>query len=133
MYLTLYDLEQIKKNCDNLSNLVTEIKHTYNPSNIEQKLFVSRADYNESLKIKNKSPQDFYYFRAFDTFIQIVFNKRTKKYQIYIEGYYDNILNKYKKIKDKSYEISEDFETCLKVYGQILIDFIQERFINELF
>lgn len=133
MYLTLYDLEQIKKSCDNLSNLVTEIKHTYNPSNIEQKLFVSRADYNESLKIKNQSPQDFYYFRAFDTFIQIVFNKRTKKYQIYIEGYYDNILNKYKKIKDKSYEISEDFETCQKVYGQIIQDFILERFINELF
>ena len=133
MYLTLYDLEQIKKSCDNLSNLITEIKHTYNPSNIEQKLFVSRADYNESLKIKNQSPQDFYYFRAFDTFIQIVFNKRTKKYQIYIEGYYDNILNKYKKIKDKSFEISEDFENCLKVYGQIIQDFILERFINELF
>lgn len=133
MYLTLYDLEQIKKSCDNLSNLVTEIKHTYNPSNIEQKLFVSRADYNESLKIKNQSPQDFYYFRAFDTFIQIVFNKRTKMYQIYIEGYYDNILNKYKKIKEKSYEISEDFEMCQKVYGQIIQDFILERFINELF
>ena len=43
MYLTLYDLEQIKKSCDNLSNLITEIKHTYNPSNIEQKLFVSKA------------------------------------------------------------------------------------------
>lgn len=136
MNLTLYDLDNIKKACDNLSTLVTEIKKAYNPQDIERQLFVSRSDYEESLKLKNEIPQDFYYFRCFDVFIQIVFNKRTRFYQIYIDGFYSEILNKYPRVQrsQKSYEISKDFDKCLLVWEDLINDCIKSKVLqNGLF
>ena len=57
MNLTLYDLESLKTQCDNLSKLIKEIKSSYNPTNTQRQLFVSRDDYYESLKIKKQTPQ----------------------------------------------------------------------------
>lgn len=129
MNLTLYDLDNIKKNCDNLSKLVTELKQFYNPSSYERKLFVSRADYKESLQQKNKIPQDFYFFRCFDSFVQIVYNKQTKYYQIYIDGFYTDILKAYERVQrsDKSYKISQDFDTTLILFKKICIDIINNK------
>lgn len=136
MNLTLYDLDNIKRACDNLSTLVTEIKKAYNPQDIERQLFVSRSDYEESLKLKNEIPQDFYYFRCFDVLIQIVFNKRTRFYQIYIDGFYSEILNKYPRVQrsEKSYEISKDFDKCLLVWEDLINDCIKSKVLqNGLF
>lgn len=136
MNLTLYDLELIKKNCDNLSKLVTEIKNTYNPSSYERKLFVSREDYKESLKIKNECPQDFYFFRCFDCFVQIVFNKQTKFYQIFIDGFYSESLNVYERVQrsEKSYKISQDFDFTLKLFKKVCIEIIDSKVMqNGLF
>lgn len=136
MYLTLYDLESLKNNCDNVSKLVQEIKKAYNPSNLDRQLFVSRNDYNESLKVKNQIPQDFYYFRHFDIFVQIVFNKNKKTYQIYCDGYYSKILDKYEKMpnSDKSFIISHIFEECLLVYKELINEILDNKVLkNELF
>lgn len=136
MNLTLFDLDNIKKACDNLSTLVTEIKKAYNPQDIERQLFVSRSDYEESLKLKNEIPQDFYYFRCFDVLIQIVFNKRTRFYQIYIDGFYSEILNKYPRVQrsEKSYEISKDFDKCLLIWEDLINDCIKSKVLqNGLF
>lgn len=136
MNITLYDLDNIKHACDNLSTLVTEIKKAYNPQNVERQMFVSRADYEESLKLKNEIPQDFYYFRCFDVLIQIVFNKRTSMYQIYIDGFYSDILNKYKRVQrsNKSYEIGTDFDKVLLVWQDLITDCIKSKVLqNGLF
>ena len=84
MTLTLEDLNHIRKECETLSKLIKEIVASYQIDNSKRKLFVSRRDYEESLKQKNQIPQDFYYFRCFDCFVQIVYNKGTQMYQIYI-------------------------------------------------
>lgn len=136
MNLTLYDLDNIKKNCDNLSKLVTELKQFYNPSSYERKLFVSRADYEESLHQKNESPQDFYFFRCFDSFVQIVYNKKTKFYQLYVDGFYSDILNGYDRVQrsSKSYKISQDFDFTLSIFKKVINEIINNRVVqNGLF
>lgn len=136
MNLTLYDLESLKTSCDNLSKLIKEIKQTYNPTNTQRQLFVSRDDYYESLKIKKQNPQDFYYFRLFDIFVQIVYNKSKKVYQIYIDGIYSHVLDKYEKLQDnnKSYIISSCFEDTLLVFQDVVQDIMNIKILsNELF
>lgn len=136
MNLTLYDLDNLKKTCDNFSLLISEIKKAYDSTSQERQLFVSRSDYEESLKLKNQAPQDFYYFRCFDVFCQIVYNKRTKKYQIWLDGFYTDILNNYPRVQrsNKSYEISEDFETCFNVFNDVIIDILSNKVLqNGLF
>ena len=138
MFLTLYDLDNIKSSCDNLSRLVTEIRKSYTSVSPERKLFVSRNDYEESLKIKNQSPEDFYFFRCFDCFIQIVYNRNLKKYLIYSENYYNEILNKYPRYQrsDKSYIISSDFEETFILFKQLIQCCLSDRtenLQNELF
>ena len=136
MNLTLYDLESLKNQCDNLSKLIKEIKQTYNPINTQRQLFVSRDDYFESMKIKKQIPQDFYYFRLFDIFVQIVYNKSKKVYQIYIDGIYSHVLDKYEKLQDnnKSYIISSSFEDTLLVFQDVIQDIMNIKILsNELF
>ena len=136
MNLTLYDLENVKKTCDNLSTIISEIKKAYNPQSIERQLFVNRADYEESLRIKNEVPQDFYFFRLFDIFIQIVFDKKTKYYMIYIDGFYSQQLNKYEQNtrSKKSYIISKDFETTLLLFKDLVNEAFSKKVLqNGLF
>lgn len=136
MNLTLYDLENVKKSCDNLSTIITEIKKAYNPQSVERQLFVNRADYEESLRIKNEVPQDFYFFRLFDIFIQIVFDKQTKYYMIYIDGFYSQQLNKFEQNtrSKKSYIISKDFETTLLLFQDLVNEAFSKKVLqNGLF
>lgn len=136
MNLTLYDLDLLNKSCKNMQALIKEIKDTYNPSNYERKLFVSRSDYRESLRLKNEIPQDFYFFRCFDCFVQIVFNKRTKNYQIYIDGFYTKLLDCYERINrsEHSYVISSDFDVTLRKFKQICNEIIDNKVLqNGLF
>lgn len=136
MNLTIHDLKNLKQSCNYLSDLIDEIQSSYNPENIERKLFVSRNDYNESLKIKNQIPQDYYYFRLFDIFVQIVYNKQKKIYSIYIDGFYSKILDKYERSThtDKSFFISSSFEDTLLVFQDVINDIMNVKILrNELF
>lgn len=135
MNLTIYDLDLIKKNCDNLSHLISEIKKAYNPDNMERKLFVSRRDYEESLKQKNMIPQDFYYIRLFDCFVQITYNKQTEFYNLYVEGFYSHVLDKKERISDtNSYIISKDFEEVFEYFRDVVDDLFSMKVMqNGLF
>lgn len=135
MNLTIEDLNLIKKQCDNTSKIIKEIISSYQIDSDQRKLFVSRRDYEESLKIKNQIPQDFYYFRCFDIFIQIVYNKLQKVYQIYIDGYYSDILKKYKRVNEKSYIISNNFDEAYDVFNDLIQDVYSNKVIlqNGLF
>ena len=132
----MYDLKQLKKNCDYISDLVKEIQAVYNPDNTQRKLFVSRNDYNESLQLKNEIPQDYYYFRLFDIFVQIVYHKQKKVYMIYIDGFYSKILDRYERHQqnEKSYIISSVFEDTLLVFQDVINDVMETKILkNELF
>lgn len=128
MNLTIYDLDFLKKQCDNLSNLISEIKKAYNPENMERKLFVSRRDYEESLKQKNMIPQDFYYIRLFDCFVQITYNKQTEFYNLYLEGFYSHVLDKKERIKDtNSFVVSKDFGETFDFFYDVVIDLFSQK------
>lgn len=132
MTLTLEDLRYVKAQCDNLSKVIKEIVSSYQIDNSERKLFVSRRDYEESLKLKNQIPQDFYYFRCFDVFLQIVYNKRTKKYYIYLDGFYSHLLDKYKRDKsNKSFEICDDFDYVFELFNDIIQDIYRNKIIQD--
>ena len=134
MTLTIEDLNCIKKECDTLSKIIKEIVSSYQIDNTKRKLFVSRRDYEESLKQKNQIPQDFYFFRCFDCFVQIVYNKATKKYQIYLDGFYSDILAKYERIKDKTFVIGEDFDIAFDVFHDVIDDIYHHKILqNGLF
>lgn len=134
MNITLFDLDNLKKSCDQMSLLIKEIKGQYNSNSDSRKLFVSRADYDESLRIQKKCPQDFYFFRDFDVFIQIVYNKRTKKYHIYIDGYYCYLLNKYERSpqSEKSFIISTDFVSVYNLYSEIIRTYLEEKYNKQI-
>ena len=69
MTITLEDLKNIKNECDTLSKVIKEVIGSYQIDNSKRKLFVSRRDYEESLKLKNQLPQDYYFYRCFDCFV----------------------------------------------------------------
>lgn len=129
MNITLFDLDNLKKSCDNMSQLIKEIKNQYNSESDSRKLFVSRADYDESLRIQKQCPQDFYFFRDFDTFIQLVYNKRLKKYQIYCDNYYHYSLNGFERLpqSDKSFIISKDWNESYSVYRSLIFYYLQDK------
>lgn len=134
MNITLFDLDNLKKSCDQMSLLIKEIKGQYNSNSDSRKLFVSRADYDESMRIQKKCPQDFYFFRDFDVFIQIVYNKRTKKYHLYIEGYYCYLLNQYERSpqSERSYIISTDFVSVYNLYSEIIHTYLEEKYSKSI-
>lgn len=131
MNITLEDLNCIKRECDTMSKIIKEVISSYQVDNSKRKLFVSRRDYEESLKQKNQIPQDFYFYRCFDKFVQIVYNKNTKLYQIYLDGFYSQILNKYNRINDKSYEISYNFDLAYEVFNDIIQDIYHNTILQD--
>lgn len=131
MTLTKEDLMNIKRECDVMSKLIKEVISSYSIDNSKRRLFVSRRDYEESLKLKNQIPQDFYYFRCFDIFVQIVFNKSSKKYQLYIDGFYSELLNKFKRLNDKSFEISANFDEAFDVFHDVVDDIYHNRILQD--
>lgn len=133
MNITLFDLDNLDKVCKNMSQLIKEIKGQYNSESDSRKLFVSRSDYDESLRIQKKCPQDFYFFRDFDVFIQLVYNRRIKKYQIFCEGFYHNKLNKYERSpqSDRSYIISKDWQESYDLYRDLVNLYITESLQKE--
>lgn len=136
MNLTINDLQSLKSHCKDMFNLIDDIQKSYNPSSLDRKLFVSRRDYDESLKIKNELPQDFYFFRCFDVFCQIVYHKSQKVYLIYLDGFYSHLLDKYERLQrnEKSYIISKDFDKTLSIFQDIINDIINNKVLqNGLF
>lgn len=131
MTLTKEDLMNIKRECDVMSKLIKEVISSYSIDNSKRRLFVSRRDYEESLELKNQIPQDFYYFRCFDIFVQIVFNKSSKKYQLYIDGFYSELLNKFKRLNDKSFEISANFDEAFDVFHDVIDDIYHNRILQD--
>lgn len=134
MNLTLFDLTNLQRHCDSLSSLIKDIKSYYNQYNDESVLFASRSDYEASMKIKDKMPQDFYVFRHFDVFFQLVYHKGKKEYHLIAKGFYSHHLNPFHRYNDSKdrYVVGKDFESALAVFRLLVSDYIKEM-NNELF
>ena len=101
-----------------------------------ESLFLSRNDYEQSLKDRNLVPEDFYNFRLFDIFTTIVYNSKIEKYMIKTKGFYSNVLDKFESFQrsNESFIISSNFDETLHVWNDVIIDILSIKIkSNELF
>lgn len=132
MIITKYDLEQLKSQCSKMVDLIKYVEK----SKEYESLFLSRNDYEQSLKDRNLVPEDFYNFRLFDIFTTIVYNSKIEKYMIKIKGFYSNVLDKFESFQrsNESFIISENFDETLHVWNDVIIDILSIKIkSNELF
>lgn len=134
MDLTASDLKSLQKQCDDLSHLIKDIFAYYNHYNDEASLFKGRSDYAEALKVCAIVPQDFYFFRCFDVFIQLVYHKSLKHYHVIVKGWCHADLNKFTRYKDSvdRFIVGDDFGEALLVYKRLVSLYLREQ-LGELF
>lgn len=132
MVLTKYDLDCLKNECSRLVDLVKYIEKSKDYDD----LFLSREDYEESLKTRELLPEDFYNFRLFDVFTCITYNHKISKYMIKLKGFYSKVLDKFKanQRSNISFIISDSLDETLEVWHDIIYDILNNKFkLNGLF
>lgn len=132
MIITQYDLQNLKNECSRMVDLIKYIEK----SKEYESLFMNRSDYENSLKLKNQIPDEFYQFRLFDVYSTIVFNSKLNKYMIKVKNYYSPILDSYKNNQRSSdtFIISDDFDETLSVWSDVLQDILSNKVLkNGLF
>ena len=132
MIITKYDLDQLKSQCSKMVDLIKYVEK----SKEYESLFLSRNDYEQSLKDRNLVPEDFYSFRLFDIFTTIIYNSKIEKYMIKIKGFYSNVLDKFESFQrsNESFIISSNFDETLHVWNDVIIDILSIKIkSNELF
>lgn len=135
MNLSIYDLKNMKKQCDDFSDCIKLIlKEKY--TNSSDTPFNSLSDYENAIDDKLTRPELYYKVQIFNHMTYISYRKNTKMYHIVTKGFYSEKLNKYKRYSNSedSYIISSDFEETLKIWYDIIIDCIsilkpQQEFI----
>lgn len=135
MNLTIHDLKNLKKQCDNFSECIKLIlQEKYN--NSSDKPFNSLSDYENAIDDKLIRPELYYKVQVFNHMTYISYRKNTKQYNIVTKGFYTEKLNKFKRYSNSedSYIISSEFEETLKIWYDVVIDCIsilkpQQEFI----
>lgn len=126
MDLTIYDLRNIKKECENLTTLIENIlKSKY--ENNSDKPFNSLSDYENSIKDNSIRPELYYKVQVFDRMTYITYRKNTKQYHIVIKGFYSEYLNSYKRYSnsENTYIIGTDFDKTKEVWYNVILDCIK--------
>lgn len=121
MRLTIFDLKDLKKHCDEFSDCVSEIlKEKY--SDTSDKPFNSLSDYEKSIDDKFIHPENYYKLQVFDRMTYITFDNSTKMYHIVVKGFYPSLLNKYKRVSNSTdcYIISSVFYKTLEVWSDVI-------------
>lgn len=126
MDLTIYDLKNIKKNCENLTTVIDNIIKTKYTNNTD-KPFNSLSDYENSVNDKNIRPELYYKVQIYDRMTYITYRKNTKQYHIVIRGFYSEYLNNYKRFSNSedTYIISTDFDKTKEVWYNVILDCIK--------
>lgn len=135
MNLSIFELKDIKKHCDNFSDCISQIlKEKYSDSSDTP--FNSLSDYEKSVSYKILRPELYYKVQVYNRMTFISYRKNTKMYHIVVRGFYSDKLNSYKRYSncDDSYIISANFEETLDVWHDIVVDCIsilrpQQEFI----
>lgn len=125
MNITIYDLQNIKKSCDNLSELINNIiKEKYQPT--PDKPFNSLSDYENSIKDKELRPELYYNLQVYNKKTYITYRKNTKNYHIVTRGFYSDFLNKYKRYSNSedTYVIGTDLNKTKEVWYEVIQDCI---------
>ena len=125
MDLSIFDLKNIKKHCEELTDCITLILKEKYPDKSD-KPFNNLSDYEKSIENQLKSPELYYKVQIFNRMTYITYRKNTNMYHIVVKGFYSDKLNKYKRYSntDDSYVISNDFNETLSIWQDIIIDCI---------
>lgn len=125
MDLSIYDLKNIKKHCDELTDCINLILKEKYPDKSD-KPFNNLSDYEKSIENQLKSPELYYKVQIFNRMTYITYRKNTNMYHIVVKGFYSDKLNKYKRYSntDDSYVISNDFNKTLLIWREVIIDCI---------
>ena len=91
MDLTIYDLKNIKKNCENLTTVIDNVIKAKYPTNSD-KPFNSLSDYENSVKDNLTRPELYYKVQIYDRMTYISYRKnklkRLKRAALYLFIYF---------------------------------------------
>lgn len=126
MDLTIYDLKNIKTNCENLTTVINNIIKTKYQNNSD-KPFNSLSDYENSIQDNLTRPELYYKVQIYDRMTYISYRKNTKQYHIVIRGFYSEYLTNYKRYSNSqdTYIISTDFDKTKEVWYNVILDCIK--------
>ena len=126
MDLTIYDLKNIKQNCENLTTVINNIIKT-KYTNFSDKPFNSLSDYENSVKDNLTRPELYYKVQIYDRMTYITYRKNTKQYHIVIRGFYSEYLSSYKRYSNSqdTYIISTDIDKTKEVWYNVILDCIK--------
>ena len=126
MDLTIYDLKNIKKNCENLTTVIDNIIKTKYQNNSDNP-FNSLSDYENSIKDNLTRPELYYKVQIYNRMTYISYRKNTKQYHIVIRGFYSEYLSNYKRYSNSqdTYIISTDFDKTKEVWYNVILDCIK--------
>lgn len=126
MDLTIYDLKNIKKNCENLTTVIDNLLKTKYQNNSD-KPFNSLSDYENSVQDNLMRPELYFKVQIYNRMTYISYRKNTKQYHIVIRGFYSETLNKYKRYSNSqdTYIIGTDFDKTKEVWYNVILDCIK--------
>lgn len=126
MDLTIYDLKNIKKNCENLTTVIDNVIKEKYPTNSD-KPFNSLSDYENSVQDNLTRPELYYKVQIYNRMTYISYRKNTKQYHIVIRGFYSEYLSNYKRYSNSqdTYIISTDFDKTKEVWYNVILDCIK--------
>lgn len=126
MDLTIYDLKNIKKNCENLTTVIDNVIKEKYPSNSD-KPFNSLSDYENSVQDNLTRPELYYKVQIYNRMTYISYRKNTKQYHIVIRGFYSEYLSNYKRYSNSqdTYIIGTDLDKTKEVWYNVILDCIK--------
>lgn len=126
MDLTIYDLKNVKKNCENLTTVIDNLLKTKYQNNSD-KPFNSLSDYENSIQDNLTRPELYYKVQIYNRMTYISYRKNTKQYHIVIRGFYSEYLSSYKRYSNSqdTYVISTDFDKTKEVWYNVILDCIK--------
>lgn len=126
MDLTIYDLKNIKKTCENLTTVIDNVLKTKYTNNSD-KPFNSLSDYENSIEDNKLRPELYYKVQIYNRMTYISYRKNTKQYHIVIRGFYSEYLSNYKRYSNSqdTYIISTDFDKTKEVWYNVILDCIK--------
>ena len=126
MDLTIYDLKNIKKNCENLTTVIDSLLKTKYQNNSDMP-FNSLSDYENSIQDNLTRPELYYKVQIYNRMTYISYRKNTKQYHIVIRGFYSEYLSNYKRYSNSqdTYIIGTDFDKTKEVWYNVILDCIK--------
>lgn len=126
MDLTIYDLKNIKKNCENLTTVIDTLLKTKYQNNSDNP-FNSLSDYENSIQDNLTRPELYYKVQIYNRMTYISYRKNTKNYHIVIRGFYSEYLSSYKRYSNSqdTYIIGPDFDKTKEVWYNVILDCIK--------